>query len=166
MASVTVSRVVRAPQREVWALLSDIQNAGRWNKAWSRIELTSNQRHGLGATFRTVHEGGETYDFEVCEWAAPDRIGFCPIRREGEPTYSIMLDAHVFDLSAVSDDETMVELSAHATPHGLRGRFIALFLWPGHQKEGLNSALESIAAVFEGEPPAAELETGPESFTD
>jgi hypothetical protein len=47
-----------------------------------------------------------------------------------------------------------VDLTAVASAHGLRGRFIGLVFWSGYQKQGLNQALESLAANFE--PLAAE----------
>ena len=166
MARVTVSRLISAPLRDVWAVISDFQNAGRWNKSWSRIELTSSQTHGVGSTFRAHIESGESFDFEVCEWSAPERIAFCPIRPEDEPRYAISLDSHVFHLRATEDNETLAGLTANATASGLRGRFVAMFVWPGHQKEGLKTALDSVAAIFEGEGVGAELEAGSDSLTE
>lgn len=166
MARVTVTRLIRAPQREVWAAISDFQNAGRWNKTWTRIELTSSQTHGVGATFRAHTDTGDSFDFEVCDWAAPERISFCPVRAEDEPPYAVTLDSHSFRFRPTEEHETFVDLTAHATAHGIRGRVIGMFIWPGHQRDGLTAALESVAAIFEGEPAGPELEAGPDSLTE
>lgn len=155
MPKVSVSRVIPARQGELWATVSDIQNARRWNTAWTRIEITTEQTHGPGTRFRAHTEGGETFDFEVTSWVAPEFIAFSPIRDERE-RYGITLESHAFRLQAVGEEETLVELIAHATAHGVRGRFTALFFWPGYQKEGLNLALDSLEALFtprqEGNP--------------
>jgi uncharacterized protein YndB with AHSA1/START domain len=149
MPTVAVSRVIRAPQQEIWSAVSDIENARRWNEAWKDVEITSTQRHGIGMTFAATNADGDTYAFEVCEWSAPDRIAFCPIRDPLEPRYAINLDSHTFELHPVSDDETEVTLMASATSSGIRGYFIGTFFWPGHQREGLNTALSALQAVFE-----------------
>jgi hypothetical protein len=52
MARVTVSRLIHAPQADVWAVVSDIANARNWNKSWRKIEFTSPQTHGIGTSFR------------------------------------------------------------------------------------------------------------------
>lgn len=161
MARVSVSRLIAAPQRDVWAVLTDIPNARRWNKSWTAIELTSTQQHGIGMTFRAQTEGDDAFDFEVCEWSAPDRIAFCPIRHPLEPQYSIMLDAHEFALEpGPSENETIVTLSAKATARGMRGIFIASFFWRGHQKQGLEAALDNVASVFETSAPDPEQADG------
>lgn len=149
MPTTSVSRVIRAPQKDVWALLSDIEHANKWNKAWSSIRFTSGQTHGAGTTFRATMGGGDdAFDFEVCDWSAPERLAFCPIRRP-EELYSITLDSHVFEVRALTDGESEVTITAKASAHGLRGRFIAMFFWSGHQRDGLNTALDSIQSVFE-----------------
>lgn len=151
MPTTSVSRVIPAPQKDVWALLSDLEHANKWNRAWTSIRFTSGQTHGSGTTFRATMQGGDdAFDFEVCEWSAPERVAFCPIRRP-EELYSITLDAHVFEVRALSDSESEVTITAKASAHGLRGRFISMFFWSGHQQEGLNVALDSIQAIFEPE---------------
>lgn len=147
MPKVSVSRTIPARQRDIWAAVSDIQNARRWNAAWDRIEITTEQTHGTGTRFRAHTEGGETFDFEVTSWAAPEFIAFSPIRDEHE-RYGITLESHAFRLQPAGEEETLVELIAHATASGFRGRFTALFFWPGYQKEGLNLALDSLEALF------------------
>jgi uncharacterized protein YndB with AHSA1/START domain len=155
----SVSRPIAAPQREVWALLSDVQNARKWNKAWVRIEFTSGQHHGIGTIFRARMEGGDDFfDFEVCEWSAPERISFCPVRKPGEQLYSITLDRHTFEVHPLSETECEVTISAKATARGIKGRFLAMFFWRGHQIDGLNVALDNIQGIFEPETlnPAAD----------
>ena len=154
MPSVSVSRTIAVPQAEVWAALSDIANARRWNSSWSSIEITSAQRHGLGTTFRAHTGDGEAYDFLVTEWDAPDGIAFSPIRDDSE-RYSITLDSHTFRLHAAGEGETVIELTARASVRGVRGRFIGLFFWAGHQKHGLNLALDSLESIFEPHQSAA-----------
>jgi hypothetical protein len=140
-----------APPSEVWYVVADVENARRWNPAWSRIEITSAQRHGLGMTFRAHVEGDEAYDFEVVDWSRHKRIAFAPIRSAGED-YAINLESHIFDLRGAGEGVTNVTLTAVANTRGLKGRFIGLFFWPGYQKQGLNEALELIAAIVEPEP--------------
>lgn len=158
MPTANVSRVIRAPQREVWALLSDVSQARSWNKYWSSIEFISSQTHGVGTRFAAKTEGGDSFVFYVCDWDAPQRIAFCPVRDPGE-RYSIMLDSHTFEVRPLSDTDSELTITANASASGVRGRIIAIFFWAGHQKEGLNTALDSIQAVFEPElfkdnPPA------------
>ncbi len=159
MPSATVSRVIGAPRDEIWTSLSDIENARSWNASWSRIEITSEQTHGAGATFRAHMDEGETFDFEVSGWRAPEYIEFSPIRDESEE-YLITLESHAFRLQVVDDDRTRIHLTAHASTRGIRGRVIAMFFWRGYQKRGLNLALDSIEALFEPESESdAELNT-------
>ena len=148
MPSVSVSRQISAPAGDVWAALADIENARRWNAAWSAIEITSTQRHGVGMTFRTHNESGDTYEFEVVDWSHGERIAYAPIREPGEK-YGINLERHVFDIQHSADDATQVRLTAVASTAGIRGRFIGLLFWPGYQKQSLNDALEALAAALE-----------------
>lgn len=148
MPSVTVSRIIAAPREEVWAVLSDIPNARRWNAAWSGIDITSPQTHGAGATFRATTTDGQSFDFAVTDWVEPQYISFSPIRRESE-RYPITLECHAFRLLDTEDGRTEVELTAQASVHGIRGRFIAFLFWRGHQTQGLEQALDSIQALFE-----------------
>lgn len=150
MPSVSVSRVISAPPGEVWAVLSDVENARRWNPSWSRIEITSAQRHGVGLTFRAHLEGDESFDFEIIDWSREERIAFAPIR-EPDEQYGINLESHAFRLREVESGQTLVDLQAVASTRGLRGRFVGLFFWSGYQKQGLNDALAMLAAVFEPE---------------
>lgn len=131
-------------------MLSDITNARRWNTWWTRIEVTSGQAHGAGTTFRAYTEGGDTYDFTVSDWVAPEYIAFRPLRDESE-RHNIMLESQAFRLQPAGEDSTIVELTSRASAHGLRGWFLGLFFWSGYQKPGLNAALDALQAVFEGE---------------
>ncbi len=162
MVSVSESTVIPAPDQEVWKVLADVENARNWNGAWTRIELTSSQRHGLGTTFAAHTEVGDVFEFEISEWTPPERIAFSPIRGEGE-RFAIMLDRHEFQLSAVGDDATLVKLTAHATAHGLKRHVIARLFWPGYQKQGLKVALDGLQAGFEPEPQAQAEEEAAES---
>jgi uncharacterized protein YndB with AHSA1/START domain len=154
MASVTASVSIPAPPEKVWAVISDVANAGRWNKAWQSIELMTELREGRGTRFRAhaAPEDGEgagpAFDFEITEWLAPEYIVFTPLRPPDEQHYEITLDYHAFRLVPEDGENTRVELTAHATARGLRGRVVGLFFWPGHQKAGLEEALRSLAAVF------------------
>ncbi len=131
-------------------MLSDVEDARKWNGAWTRIEITSTQRHGLGTTFLAHTAADEAFVFEISDWEPPESIAFSPVRDEGE-RFAVMLDRHEFHLSAVSEDETLVRLTAHATAHGLRGHFVARLFWPGYQREGLRGALDALEAAFDSE---------------
>jgi len=154
MPSVSVSRRISASADDVWAALADIESARRWNAAWSAIEITSTQRHGVGMTFRTHNESGDAYEFEVVDWSRGQRIAYAPVREPGE-RYGINLERHVFDIRPSDDNATHVQLTAVASTSGLRARFVALLFWPGYQKQGLSAALEALAAALEppGEHP-------------
>jgi hypothetical protein len=82
-----------------------------------------------------------------------------------EGKYTITLESHVFELKAV-EEGTTVELTANATPHGIRGRIIAALFWPGHQKSGLKDALDSISGIFEPEDDESEDISPPAALTD
>ena len=148
MASVSESRIIAATPQEVWGVLADIENARRWNAAWVRIEISSSQRDGLGTTFTAHTESQDKFVFEITEWSPPKVIAFSPVREE-EERYGIVLDSQMFRLSQAGDGATLVKLEARATPHGLRGHFVARLLWPGYQKHGLRSALDALQAIFE-----------------
>ena len=165
MPTASESRTIGAPQDEVWAALADIENAGRWNTAWQRIELTSPQPRpvGAGTTFRAHTEDGGSFDFQITHWAPPEFISFSPIHSEDEELYAITLESHSFHLRLVAEDATHVELIAHASVHGIRGRFIGLFLWRGYQKQGLRRALDALQSLFEPlDQPEQTGETSPQ----
>lgn len=148
MPVTSVSRVIRAPREGVWALLSEISQSRRWNKYWRSIDFLTNQTHGPGTRFSATTESGETFVFDVCDWEAPQRIAFCPVREPGE-RYSITLDSHLFEIHPLSEGESELVITARASASGVRGRVLSLFFWAGHQKEGLNAALDAIQAIFE-----------------
>ncbi|MCH7616688.1 MAG: SRPBCC family protein [Chloroflexi bacterium] len=163
MPSVTASISIPATPERVWAVISDVGNAQRWNKAWSRIEMTTQLSEGRGTRFRAHVENEEgpdqAFEFEITEWVAPEYIVFTPVRDPEEEKYQITLDWHSFRIVQLDDANTRVELTAQATTRGLRGGFAGLilwpwhlFVWPGHQKRGLEAALSSLAELF-GVPP-------------
>ena len=156
MPSASVSRTIAVPRQKVWAALSDVAGARAWNASWSQIELTSKQTHGAGTRFRAHTADGDAFDFEVTTWIAPEEIAFSPLRDEAE-RYGIMLESHTFRLKEVGEDKTAVELTARASAHGIRGRFVAQFFWRGFQRHGLEEALSGLQDVFE--PPEDEAET-------
>lgn len=143
-------RVIRAPRDQVWGVLSDIANARRWNRGWSAVEFVTNQTHGTGTRFRAKMADGDTFEFEVSAWVAPEYIEFSPVRDESE-RYGIMMEAQAFQLKAVGEEATRVELMAKASTHGVKGRLMGLLFWRGHQKQGLTYALETLASLFEPE---------------
>lgn len=147
MPRVSASRVIAAPPAAVWTVLADIANARRWNAAWSSIEITSSQNSGAGTTFRAHTADGASFDFVVSEWEEQRRIAFTPVRDVDE-RYAIALERHTFNLRPAGDDATLVELTAQASAHGLMGRLVALILWPGHQRQGLDQALRALESVF------------------
>ncbi len=151
MPTASAFRLIAAPQERVWAALADIQNAGRWNAHWTRMEITSPQTEGEGTTFRAHTDQGQAFDFRVVRWEPPNCIAFAPIRDESE-RYELALDSHTFFLYPASEDHTRVELVAAATARGIRGRLTGLLLWPGYQKRGLNTALDALQGLLEGAP--------------
>ena len=153
MPTVTVRRIIEATQREVWAVIADIENAGRWNEAWQRIEFLSSQREGLGTAFRAQAEGGHVAQFEVVAWQPPEYIAFAPRGEDPQGSYLITLESHAFYLQHIERGEragqTELHLMATARSHGLRGWFLGRLFWPGYQKPGMRRALEAIAALVE-----------------
>ncbi len=149
MPTTSVSRVIAAPQQEVWAALADIANAGRWNSAWTRIEFLSIQQEGIGTSFRAHIDDGHAFDFEITQWTSPEYISFAPIRQDDSERYAINLESHAFRLRPADDHHTHVEVIASASTRGIRGRLISLFLWRGYQRHGLYSALDALQTIFE-----------------
>ncbi len=126
--------------------------------------MTTQLSEGPGTRFRAHVEdkGGEdqSFEFEVTEWVAPEFIVFTPVREPEEDKYQITLDWHSFRILPLDEENSRVELTAQATTRGLRGGLVGLvlwpwhmFVWPGHQKRGLEAALGSLAELF-GVPPA------------
>lgn len=138
-------------------MVSDVARAQRWNKAWNRIEMTTELSEGRGTRFRAhvKDEDGESqsFEFEITEWIAPEFIVFTPVREPNEEQYQITLDWHSFRIIPLDGKNTRVDLTAQSTTRGLRGRFAGLVFWPGHQKPGLQAALSSLAELFEVAPP-------------
>ena len=157
MPSVTASISIPATQEKVWAVVSDVGNAQRWNKAWNRIELTTESREGRGTRFLAHvkdEDGGEqTSEFEVTEWIAPEYIEFTPVRNPAAEQDQLTIDYHSLRIVPLDEETTRVDLTAEATAHSLRGRFAGMLLWPGHQRPGLEAALSSLARLFSAVPP-------------
>jgi uncharacterized protein YndB with AHSA1/START domain len=148
MPTTFATRIINAPRDQVWAVLSDIANARRWNTAWTKIDFTSKQTHGPETRFRAETEDGNSYEFVVSAWVAPEYIEFSPIRDETE-RYGIMLEAQAFRLVQESEGVTRVELIARSSTHGPRDWIMGLLFWRGYQKQGLAHALETLSSVFE-----------------
>src|SRR5437867_909272 len=136
MPSASVSRTMKAQRQKVWAVLSDIAGARAWSATWSRIEMTSKQTHGIGTRFRAATEDGDEFEFEVTSWIAPEEIAFSPIRDDGE-SYGIMLESQTFRLKEAGEEETIVVLTARASAHVIRARFVAQLEWRGYQEDGV-----------------------------
>ena len=150
------SRLIAAPVARVWAAITDLESAGRWNKAWQHVEYLSSQLDGVGATFRAHTEDGLAHDFRISEWAPQEYVAFEPLRHEPEEKGNLITVRSQSFLLEPDDDHTRVTLLATATGHGLRGWLAARFLWPGHQSQGLSAALDALQALFEppeDEPP-------------
>ncbi len=159
MATTYESRIIAAPVADVWTAITDLEAAARWNGAWQRVEYLSSQREGVGATFRAYNEEGIGHNFRISEWAPMEFIAFAPMQDEPEERpYLITLQSQSFMLKPAGDDHTEVTLFASVQSHGLRGWLAARFVWPGHQRQGLGSALEALQALFEPEEPEAEGE--------
>lgn len=154
MPTTSESRLIAAPRAEVWAAITNLEAAARWNRVWQRVEYLSSQREGAGTTFRAHTEDGLAHDFRITAWDAPEHVAFAPLEEEPEEKrYLITLESQSFLLEVVGDDQTSVTLSATAAGHGLRGWLAARFLWPGYQRQGLARALDALQALFE---PSAE----------
>lgn len=164
MPTTSVSRIIPAPVHDAWSVLSDIPNARRWNPAWDKIEFVSNQTHGAGTRFRAQVDDS-SYEFEISDWIVPEFISFTPIREEHE-RYGITLESQAFRLTPVSDDATGVEIIAHASTSGIRGFFIGLFFWSGHQKQGLDHALDNLESLFAPETEGEMLEAAEDAEPD
>ena len=155
MPTTSQSRIIAAPVREVWAAITDLEAAHRWNEAWQRVEYLSYQREGVGTEFRAHTEDGLAHDFRISEWAQMEYISFAPIRNEDEDKekrYMLTLESQAFLLRPANDDHTNVTLFATVASHGPRGWFAARIVWPGYQRQGLRSALDALHALFEPQP--------------
>ncbi|MBI1886600.1 MAG: SRPBCC family protein [Chloroflexi bacterium] len=150
MPTVLARRIIAAPQEAVWAALSDIENASRWNSAWSRVEFLGEKRQGEGTVFRAHSDDGGSAEFEVVRWVPEEYIAFAPHGAD-EEDYLITLEGHAVHLRPLSEDQTEVTIVASARSHGIRGWLAGRLVWPGYQKEGLKRALERLAALFEPE---------------
>jgi len=150
MPSTSASRLIMAPRERIWALLSDIGAARRWNSAWSSIEFVSKQTHGPDTQFRARTDGGETFEFVISAWVVPEYIEFTPVREDGE-RYGITLESQAFRLEPEGEEATRVELMARASTHGVKGWLLGLLFWRGYQRQGLNAALEKLEGAFSSE---------------
>ncbi len=150
MPTTSESRLIAAPAAHIWAAITDLESASRWNQAWQRVEYLSLQREGVGTTFRAHTQDGLAHDFRISEWAPQEYISFAPLREAlEEERYLITLESQAFLLEPAGDGRTKVTLFATAAGHGLRGWLTARLLWPGYQRQGLRSALDALQALFE-----------------
>jgi uncharacterized protein YndB with AHSA1/START domain len=150
MPTTSESRIIAAPVADVWAAITNLEDAARWNQSWQRVEYLSSQRDGVGATFRAYNEEGIGHNFRISEWATNEVVAFAPLRDEPEQGhYLITLESQGFVLRPADDDHTDVSLFATAAGHGPRGWITARFLWPGYQRQGLARALDALQALFE-----------------
>ena len=151
MPTTSESRLIAAPRAEVWAAITNLEAAARWNQVWQRVEFLSSQREGVDTTFRAHTDDGLAHDFRISEWAPEEYVAFAPLPRQEpeEQRYLITLESQSFLLEPVGDDHTNVTLSATAAGHGLRGWLAARFVWPGYQRQGLRRALDALQALFE-----------------
>src|SRR3972149_9061561 len=83
MPTTSESRLSAAPQAEVWAAITDLEAAARWNQVWQRVEFLSSQREGVDTTFRAHTEDGLAHDFRISEWEPPQYVAFAPLPRQG-----------------------------------------------------------------------------------
>ena len=155
MPTTSESRLIAAPRAEIWAAITDLEAASRWNQAWQRVEYLSSQREGADTTFRSHTEHGRSFDFRISEWAPEEYVAFEPLQKEPpDKRYLFTLESQSFLLEPVDDDHTNVTWSVRATGHGLRGWLAARVIWPGYQRQGLRRALDALQALFE--PPEDE----------
>ncbi|GBD14769.1 hypothetical protein HRbin25_00651 [bacterium HR25] len=152
MPTVRARRLIPAPREAVWAVVSDLASAPRWNRAWRRVEVVGEA--GVGAVLRAEAEDGQTGEFEVAAWEPPERIVFVPRRGGPEEGSSwLLLEAQGLRLLERAEGATLVVMEARARIRGLRGLVAGWLLWPGYQRQGLEAALERLAALFPGGAP-------------
>ena len=150
MPTTSESRIIAAPVRDVWAAITDLEAAHRWNGAWQRVEYLSSQREGVGTPFRAHTEDGLAHDFQISEWAPMEYISFTPVRNEyehKEKGYMLTLESQAFLLRPANDDHTDVTLFATVASHGIRGWFAARIVWPSYQRQGLRRALDALQTL-------------------
>jgi uncharacterized protein YndB with AHSA1/START domain len=165
MPTTSVSRIIPAPVHDIWAVLSDIPSALRWNPSWDKIEFSSNQTHGAGTRFR-AHVDDQWFEFEISDWIVPEFISFTPIRGEQEERYAITLELQAFRLTPLDDDATQVEIISHASTSGVRGFLVGLLFWAGHQKQGLAHALDNVESLVEPAPADEAAQEADEAVPD
>ncbi len=165
MPTTSESRLIAAPRAELWAAITDLEAASRWNQAWQRVEYLSSQREGVDTTFRSHTEDDRSFDFRISEWAPEEYVAFEPLHKEPvDKRYLITLESQSFRLEAADYDHTNVTLFASATGHGPRGWLFVRVMWPGYQRQGLARALDALQALFE--PPDGPEERGEPSPQD
>ncbi|HXG35947.1 MAG TPA: SRPBCC family protein [Dehalococcoidia bacterium] len=154
--TVYVRRRIDAPPEEVWAVLSDISQAPRWNSAWQAVAMVGQQREGVGTVFRAVNAAGLSSEFEVVQWVSAEYIAFASRNQEDTEGIWISVEEQAIHLRPTREGQTEVTLAASARSHGLRGWLVSKLVWPGYQRRGLNEALDSLEALFLAEEEPAE----------
>jgi len=150
--TVSARRRIDAPIDDVWAVLSDLKNAQRWNSAWENIELEGEGGAGEGAVFVVRSEDGLSNEFQISAWQPPQHVAFTPHGRHPEGgDYWISVEGQDIYLRPAGAEKTEVTVSATARTHGLRGWMVGLLVWPGFQRKGLKGMLDSLADLFKEE---------------
>ncbi len=77
MGEIEVRVVIQAPADTVFGFIADLETHPRYAEFCKKVEYTSNQREGVGATFRqVVHRMGHTHEVRstIVRWEPPRRI--------------------------------------------------------------------------------------------
>lgn len=146
--SVYVRKRIAAPPERLWAILSDIEQAMVWNRAWASVKFLTQQHEDVGTRFRAETEGGASGEFEVVNWAPGEHIAFAARPGERQEGLWLTVEEHaVYLRPAGGGEETEVTMAARARGHGFRGWLVSKLVWPGYQRRGLREVLEGLAEL-------------------
>jgi hypothetical protein len=154
MATTYESRLIAATTTQLWEIITNFQQASRWNHAWERVEYLGERREGVDTVFRAYNEEGLGHSFRVSEWVHREYVAFEPLAGEPDPEerpYLITLESQAIRLAEAGEGGTEVAFFSTARGHGLRGWFASRFVWPSYQRHGLRSALDNLQRMFQPE---------------
>ena len=148
---------IAAPRDEVWAVLSRLDQIGRWAPGVDHASYTTEATEGIGAA-RRIQAGRQTLLETITTWREPATLAY---RLEGLPPI-VGTVTNRWDLTVMSGATTTATLTTIIDPGGNRaGKVVArgLIRVLGRASTGM---LEGLAAHLAARPAEPTVATEPE----
>lgn len=141
MIQVTQSKIIHAPQDQVWSLLSDVTTVNKYHPLVKSVDLLSPNKTGIGAT-RVCHFEDGTSVTEKVVHDANGRIAF------ELSNFSLPMKEFDAELSVkpLITNETDLTFTLHFQPkYGFIGKLMGKYVVKPKMKELLRNVMAGVA---------------------